>query len=609
MKIKPIDFLVILTYLIAVTLIGIFLKKQAARSKNDYLLGGKSMPFWMLGISNASGMFDLSGTVWMVATMFVYGLKSIWLPWLWPVFNQIFMMVYLSVWLRRSNASTGAEWMLFRFGEKGNSRLSHQIIIIFALLSCLSFMAYGFIGLGKFIEIFIPWPAVSGFVPFQVPTGYAGHFYGIIFTLFTVFYAMLGGMKSIVWADFLHYIIMAAVCICMAFLGWTALTEAGGLPVPAGWADPFFGADLNLNWAGILPAAGNKIRDDHFAPFGYFFALMTAKGILASLAGPAPNYDMQKILSTKSPREAALMSMVVNLVLLPTRYLFIIGVTILGLLFFKNIGISNGASVDFERLLPAVLNAYIPPGLLGLVLISLMGAFMGTFAGTFNAAQAYMVNDIYLKSINPKASNRQINRMNYLLGIGMVSVSIFLGFMAKDVNSILQWIVSALYGGYIASNVLKWYWWRFNSGGFFWGMLAGIVCALICPSIFHGTLPLFYFPLILLISTAGAVIGSLLTAPTDMEVLKNFYKTVRPWGFWKPVEDEVLKDNPDFVPNNGFSRDMFNVVTGVAAQTALTAAPVFLVLQMPAQTMISTAIFLVSALILRKTWYHHLPAK
>jgi SSS family solute:Na+ symporter len=123
--------------------IGLVLKKQAERSKNDYLLGGKSMPYWMLGVSNASGMFDISGTAWMVAIMFVYGVKSIWLPWLWPVFNQIFLMVYLSVWLRRSNVSTGAEWMLTRFGNKADAQLSHKIIIAFALLSCLGFMAYG----------------------------------------------------------------------------------------------------------------------------------------------------------------------------------------------------------------------------------------------------------------------------------------------------------------------------------------------------------------------------------------------------------------------------------------------------------------------------------
>ncbi|GGN11122.1 sodium:solute symporter [Dyadobacter beijingensis] len=607
MNIRAIDFLVIFLYLATVLLIGFYLKRQAAKSKNDYLLGGKSMPFWMLGISNASGMFDLSGTAWMVAIMVVYGVKSIWLPWLWPVFNQIFMMVYLSMWLRRSNAATGAEWMLFRFGDRHGAGLSHKIIIVFALLSCLSFMAYGFIGLGKFIEIFIPWQVVAPFVPFDVPAGYTAHCYGVLFTIFTACYALLGGMKSIVWADMLHYLIMMIVCIAVAAMAYSALPDAGHLHVPTGWTDLFFGKDLDLDWTKRLPAAAEKLKKDNFTPFGYFFALMAAKGILASLAGPAPNYDMQKILSTRSPREAALMSMIVNIVLLPTRYLFITGVAVLALLYFNEPGIANAVHTDFEKVLPAVLNNHIPSGLLGLVLIGLMGAFMGTFAGTFNAAQAYFVNDIYLRSVNPGAGNREITRVTYISGVVIVCVSILLGLLARDVNSILQWIVSALYGGYIASNVLKWYWWRFNSSGFFWGMLAGIVCALVCPHVFEGTLPLRYFPLILGISVAGAIAGSFAAKPTEMEVLKKFYRTVNPWGFWAPVREEVQKDEPSFVPNRQFSQDLFNVMIGIVAQTAITVAPVFLILKLPSETAIATIVFLGCSAILWKTWYRRLP--
>ncbi len=607
MNIKAIDLLVILIYLVTVLGIGIYLKRQAAKSKNDYLLGGKSMPFWMLGISNASGMFDLSGTAWMVAIMVVYGVKSIWLPWLWPVFNQIFMMVYLSMWLRRSNAATGAEWMLFRFGDRHGASLSHKIIIAFALLSCLSFMAYGFIGLGKFIEIFIPWKVVNTFLPFNLPPAYTAHFYGILFTVFTACYALLGGMKSIVWADMLHYLIMVIVCVSVAAMAYMALPGVNSLSIPNGWTNLFFGKELGLNWSDRLPSAAAKLRNDSFTPFGYFFALMAAKGILASLAGPAPNYDMQKILSTRSPREAALMSMIVNVVLLPTRYLFITGVAVFALLYFRQPGISAAIGTDFEKVLPAVLNTYIPSGLLGLVLIGLMGAFMGTFAGTFNAAQAYFVNDIYLRSFNPGAGNRQISRISYLSGIVIVCISILLGLLAKDVNSILQWIVSALLGGYIASNVLKWYWWRFNSSGFFWGMLAGIVCALVCPHVFKDLLPLYYFPLILGISIIGAVGGSLATKPTDMEVLKAFYRTVNPWGVWGPVREEVRKSDPSFSPNNDFARDLFNVVLGILAQTAITAIPVFGILKMPQETLIATITFFTASIILWKTWYKNLP--
>jgi SSS family solute:Na+ symporter len=608
MKIQSIDLLVIISYLILVTIIGVILKKQAARSKNDYLLGGKSMPYWMLGISNASGMFDISGTVWMVAIMFVYGLKSIWLPWLWPVFNQVFMMVYLSVWLRRSNVSTGAEWMLTRFGNKKDAQPAHRIIIAFALLSCISFMTYGFIGLGKFLEIFFPWQSVQPYIPFiHIAPEYVPHAYGIVFTLFTVFYSLLGGMKSIVWVDLIHFVIMGVVSVTIAGIAMSALYKAGSLPVPDGWHNLFFGKELGLNWNGYISDVNRKIEADGFSPFGYFFALMSAKGILSSLAGPAPNYDMQKILSTKSPREAALMSMIVNVVLLPTRYLFIIGVTIIGLIFYRDLNISTATGTDFERILPAVLNTYIPPGLLGLILIGLMGAFMGTFAGTFNAAQAYLVNDIYLKSVNPNASNKQVTRMNYLLGMAVVFISIVLGFLAKDVNSILQWIVSALFGGYIASNVLKWHWWRLNSTGFFWGMLAGIISALICPYLFPGTLPLFYFPAILLVSAIGAIAGSLLTPATDMEVLAKFYRNVMPWGFWKPVQKAIQLADHSFVPDKNFRKDLFNVAVGIVAQTAITVLPVFFILMMPLQTCISALVLVICILVLWKTWYRKLP--
>ena len=99
------DIAIILLYLIGTILIGLALRKKAQKSKDDYLMGGKSLPWYMLGLSNASGMFDISGTMWLVTLTFVYGLKSIWIPWLWPVFNQVFLMVYLSVWLRRSRIS------------------------------------------------------------------------------------------------------------------------------------------------------------------------------------------------------------------------------------------------------------------------------------------------------------------------------------------------------------------------------------------------------------------------------------------------------------------------------------------------------------------------
>lgn len=607
MNFKTIDAVVIIAYLLIITAIGLALRKRSKESKRDYMLGGNRLPWWMLGISNASGMFDISGTIWMVSIMFIYGVKSVWLPWLWPVFNQVFMFAYLSVWLRRSNASTGAEWMLTRFGTGKDAGLSHSIIVVFALLSCLGFMAYGFIGLGKFMEIFIPFEAVRPYLPFSVAPELVPHFYGIVFTLFAVFYSVIGGMSGIVWADIIQYSFMAIGAVSIAVLAMTEL-QGSTLSVPAGWSELSFGWELGINWDGILPEVNRKIKEDGFEPFGMFFSLMTAKGILASLAGPAPTYDMQKILSARSPRDAAMMSMFVNIVLLPVRYLMIIGFTVLALLYYHDLNLQTAAgTIDFERILPSTILKFAPAGLMGLFLVELMSAFMGTFAGTLNAAQAYVVNDIYLRSVNKNPTNGQIARMNYISGVVLVVISIVLGVFTKDVNSILQWIVGALFGGYVAPNVLKWYWWRFNATGFFVGMLLGIGGALILPYVFPGILPLYYFPLILLLSMAGCIGGSFLAPPTDRGVLRQFYTAVRPWGFWGPVLAEVRKDNPAFEQNKDFRKDMLNVMVGVIAQTAITVLPVFMVLLLPKQGMITAVVLTACILILYRTWYKKLP--
>jgi Na+/proline symporter len=613
MKLQVIDVSIIILYLATMVLIGWLLRKKARQNKESYLLGGKKLPWYLLGLSDASDMFDISGTMWMVALCFVYGMKSIWIPWLWPVFNQVFNMMFLSKWLRRSNANTGAEWLATRFGVSGPGvKASHTVVVVFAIIGCLGFLAYGFVGLGKFIEIFIPWNIVQPYVPFHIAAGYVPHFYGIVFTLFAMFYSILGGMHSIVLGDLIKYIIMTIGCIFIAVIAMIHLhTRGATLNVPDGWGDPFFRWNLNLDWSGIVPDANKKISGDGFSLFGFFFMTMLFKGVFAAGAGPAPNYDMQKILSSRSPKEASKMTGFVSIILLPVRYSMIIGLTVLGLLYFNQMNVSNGAGgTDFERVLPAAINDFLPPVIFGIVLTGLLGAFMGTFSGTLNAAQAYIVNDIYLKYINPAASNRRTISMNYLTGIVVVALGVILGFMVEDVNTALQWIVSGLYGGYIAANMFKWYWWRFNANGFFWGMLWGIIPAIALAvlkyyGVLHG-LDLYWWPALFALSLAGCFIGTYTAPPADMEVLKKFYSTVRPWGFWKPVHEQVMKENPAFEPNKRFKLDMFNVVLGVIAQCCLTILPMYIVLWMKLPLLVTIIILTVIVLILKRTWWDKL---
>jgi Na+/proline symporter len=133
----------------------------------------------------------------LVYWLALYGLKSVWIPWVWPVFNQIFLMVYISSWLRRSNVMTGAEWIRTRFGNGLGANLSHIVVVIFALVSVIGFLSYGFKGIGKFTTSFLP-PLVSSVEMLAKHPQINENLYALILMAITTFYVVKGGMFSVV---------------------------------------------------------------------------------------------------------------------------------------------------------------------------------------------------------------------------------------------------------------------------------------------------------------------------------------------------------------------------------------------------------------------------
>ena len=600
MNLHLIDALIIGAYLTATIAIGFWISKRASRSIQNYFLGGNKIPWYVLGVSDASGMFDISGTMWMVYLLFVYGLKSIWIPWLWPVFNQIILMVFLSTWLRRSGVMTGAEWIRFRYGEGRGSRLAHLVVVVFALLNVIGFLAYAFIGIGKFASTFLPWALSAD------PTTNA-KLWGLAIIAITTLYVAKGGMFSVVFTEILQFSIMTVASISVGVLVMRQVSpDALNHFIPAGWRSPWFGRTLDLDWTNLMPAVNKRIAADGWTMFSAFWGMLLFKGLLQAGAGPAPNYDMQRILSTRSPRDAAKMNGIVNVVLLIPRYMLITGLTVLALAYFSPQLRAMGDGVDFELILPLAMRSFIPTGLLGLLIAALLAAFMSNFAATVNAAPAYIVNDIYKRYIRPDADQRTLVRMSYASAVAVVVVGTTMGLFVGSLNQMVQWIVSALYGGYTASNLLKWYWWRFNAYGYFWGMVAGIAGAGLVPVLLPNVAPIYAFPAVLALSLIGCIAGTLLTPPDDAAVLERFYLRVRPWGLWKPVHDRLALTHPGLVANTAFKRDMFNVVVGIVWQTALTATGIFLVLRDGRAIAICVSTVLVTAAILKFTWYDRL---
>jgi Na+/proline symporter len=618
------DIGIILLFLATSVIVGYWVSHRAAKSTKNYFLGGNVLPWWVLGVSNASGMFDVAGTMLLVYWMFIYGLKSVWIPWMWPVFNQIFLMVYLSGWLRRSGVTTGAEWIKFRFGENRGAQLSHIIVVVFALVGVISFFTYGFKGIGKFATEFLPWQLSSD--PIQ-----NANYYALILMGLTAFYVVKGGMFSVVITEVLQFALLSIASVAIGIIAMhTIAPDAIRAAIPAGWDNIFFGWQTGLDWSKTVPAANQKILQDGSSLFGLLFLMYLSKGILVSAAGPAPNYDMQRVLSTRNARDACKMSAVVNVVLNVPRYFMVAGLTILALVLYKTQINAMGTAMDFEKILPDALFSQVPTGLLGITVAGLLAAFMSNFAATVNAAPPYIVNDIYRRFINPNASEKTCVRLSIISSLAIVVIGICIGWFITSINNVVGWITSALWGGYAAANLIKWYWWRFNGYGYFWGMVTGIVAALIpalpfvhidtalaaiaadpsLPQIArdYATLagPLAVFPIILLISLVGCIAGSLLTKAEDDAVLMAFYKKTRPWGFWGPIRQKVLAADPSFQPNPDFVRDMFNIVVGIVWQTSLVAMPIYFVIREYDRAEIALAIVVVTSVTLFFTWFRHL---
>jgi len=609
------DLLIILAYLGLTLVAGFYLSRLASRDLQSYFLGGNSMKWYTLGLSNASGMWDISGSMWTVMILFVYGLKSAWIPWLWPVWNQVFVFVFLAVWMRRSNAMTGAQWISFRFGEGRGATLSYIIIVVFALVSVMGFMAYFFEGIGKFCTSILPYDLSFRIGNWVIPNERA---YALLICGITTVYTVKGGMYSVVATEVLQFVLMTLSALLVAYIGYTQVTaEQIAAVVPAGWDNLWSGWQLDLDWTATpYPLVNDKIASDGFGWFGALLMMMVFKGIFASIAGPVPSYDMQRILSTRTPSDAAKMSMSTILVMYIPRYLMVAGFAVLGLVYLQPEMAAMGANIDFEKVLPLAINKFVPIGFKGLLIAGLLAAFMGTFSAIINAAPAYIVNDIYKKYIRPDAPAEVLIRYSLYASLILVILGIGFGFNAESLNRLTLWITSALYGGYAAGNMLKWVWWRFNGYGYFGGMVAGLVISTIIlffkPQVLDlfalaPNLPdIFLFPLVLGVSLIGCVIGTYIAPLENEEQVIRFYRDTQPWGWWGPIRKKLLQQEPDWKSTTSFKRDAFNVVIGMIWQMAQVVIPMYFMIKNNTQLAIWTIIFFVSSYLLKKFWWDRL---
>jgi Na+/proline symporter len=594
MPLHRIDVTIVAVYLIAVVAVGWLFSRRAGQNLEAYLLGGKRLPWYLIGISHGVSSLDISGTMWFALMLFAYGVKGVYIVWIWPLFAMVFRMVYLSVWVRRSGAMTGAEWMRTRFGTSRGGELAHLSVVVYAVVGVIGFLCYAFQGVGKFAAPLFPWDL-------------APETYATIILCIAAAYLIVGGMYSVVATDLMQYALLVVSAIGTAAIAMRSTTPAMiDAAAPPGWKDLSFGWFLELDWSASVPLLQEQLEQPGWSVFGVLLMLLLFKGWLVSMAGPSPGFGIQRVLATRNPREAALESWCISVTVLIPRFLLIASIVVLALVHLSSrMGVMDDQT-DLEQVLPLVVRHCLPVGLVGIVVAGLIASFMSMYHATIHAGTAYIVNDVLKRYFVRQRSERSYVVMSYAVAVGLVVAGIGFGHLTTSISSVTLWLVAMLFGGYTAPNVLKWHWWRFNGYGFFAGMLAGVAVAVGIPLLLPAVPALYAFPLIAVFSGGVAVTVCLVTPPENEQVLDQFYLTVRPWGWWGPVHRRLATRFPELAANRDAGRDMANCAAGIVWQTAIVLLPIYLVLR-EWQSLVATAIVVAATSILLKiSWYDRL---
>jgi Na+/proline symporter len=410
---------------------------------------------------------------------------------------------------------------------------------------------------------------------------------------------------------------MIACCLVVLYLGMSQVNQATiEAFIPNGWLDFWPKKEIAYNWSATYEIINKETLENGFKMLAGMVGLMIGKGLVASLAGPVPGFDMQRSLSSQNPKDAAKMSGFTILVLFIPLYMMIGGFALMAI---EIIPLEMDRLQKLEQIFYVIVNQ-LPVGIKGLILVSLLSAFMSTFSAFVNVGPAYLINDLYKRYINPFASQAQYVMYGKIAAVVIVLCGILVGTQVTSLNEIILFITGAFYGGYAAPNVLKWIWSRFNGYGYFAGMLSGMASAMVGTrvvkwavqdfSVLAGmadtqAITLMSFVFIFLISITACIVVSLLTPPVEEVTTFDFYRKTRPWGFWKSVYTKMQLQEK-ILPNLNFQRDATNVIVGIVWQMSMVALPLYFVFRQWNTFMLFLGILLVTSYILKKNWYDKL---
>ena len=531
MLLQTIDWAIIVVFFIIVLGIGWQASRTAGDSSEEFFLGGRGMPWWLLGISMVACTFSADTPNLVTGFVRENGVSKNWAWWAFLITGMTTVFIYAKLW-RKSNVNTDLEFYEIRYGGKLASFLrGFRSIYLGVFFNCLIMgsVTLAAIKIGGVMLGLDPWVVVVGA------------------SVVVVIYSALGGIKGVVWADFFQYGIAMFGAVYAAYVA-VSQPEIGGL------------SNLISNPAiqdklGVLPDL-----TDMSVLVPMFLIPLAVQWWAVWYPGAEPGgggYIAQRMLSAKNEKNAVGATLLFNFAHYALRPWPWIIVALASLVIYPDLA---SIQKEFPGIDPVYLKddiAYpamltkLGPGWLGLVVASIIAAYMSTIGTHLNWGSSYIVNDFYKRFLKPDATDKQMVAMGRVSTVLLMVLAGTLSLTVLD-NATEAFNILLLTGaGSGAVYMLRWYWYRINAITEIVTMVVATVCAIILvlfvddASVATDILDGFTIKLLItiVVVTISWLVSTLVTKPEDKEILRSFYKLTKPGGpGWKKVVEDAKVD-------------------------------------------------------------------
>ena len=516
MQLENIDWLIISAFFILSLVIGIIVSKKSGKDVTEFFLSGRKMPWWLLGISMVATTFSADTPNLVTDIVRTNGVAGNWIWWAFLLTGMLTVFVYAKLW-RRSEVLTDLEFYELRYSGKGAAFLrgfrAFYLGAIFNVLIMASVCLAG-IKIGG---------ALLGLSPVETL---------LITCTITVVYSSIGGLRGIIITDFFQFI------LAMVATFWAAY-EIVNLPQVAGLTNL-------LNHPDVIPKL-NLIPDiaDTDLFIAVFIIPLAVQWWAVWYPGAEPGgggYVAQRMLSAKDEKNAIWATLLFNFMHYAIRPWPWILIALASIVVFPDLDSLRVAFpntiVGNDLAYPAMIS-FLPPGLLGLLVASLIAAFMSTISTHLNWGSSYLVHDFYRRFFVKDKSETHYVSMGRVF---TVLLMIFSAFFALFLNNSLQafGIILQIGAGTGLIFILRWFWYRVNVYSELTAMIVSFLVAIMFEVIIPNNFSVEEKLIIgVTITTISWLIVTLITPPSSMETLQNFYKKIQPGGpGWKKVIEE-----------------------------------------------------------------------